>query len=61
MDAFFCITLSAIVLRKWWKSGKNPTPEHRRNTVKNRWERKKKLTTDEIITVVIPTIENDGK
>ena len=61
MDAIFCIVLSYIVLRIWWKSNKNPTPEHRRNTVKNKWERKKRLTTDEVITVVIPTINNDGK
>ncbi len=43
MDAFFGITLSAIVLYVWWHSEtKKPNlHELRRNTVKARWDREK--------------------
>ena len=84
MDAFFGITLSAIVLYLWWRSEtRKPDPrELRRNTVKARWDRKRikaeKLKQDtklarkaakemeerkqkdtELITVILPTINND--
>ena len=84
MDAFFGITLSAIVLYLWWRSEtRKPDPrELRRNTVKARWDRKRikaeKLKREvklarkaarelekrkqediELISVIIPTINND--
>lgn len=86
MDAFFGITLSAIVLYLWWQSEtRKPDPsELRRNTVKARWDRKRikaeklkqeaklarktaremekrKQADTELITVIMPTINNDGK
>jgi hypothetical protein len=83
MDPFFGITLSAIVLYKWFRSATaEPDPkELSRNTVKSRWDRKrikeqkrkdaekaarkadkeKRRQAEELITVVIPTIKNDGK
>lgn len=86
MDAFFGITLSAIVLYLWWRSEtRKPDPrELRRNTVKARWDRKRikaeklkqeaklarktaremekrKQADTELITVILPTINNDGK
>ena len=85
MDAFFGITLSAIVLYLWWRSEtRKPDPrELRRNTVKARWDRKRikaeKLKREvklarkaarelekrkqediELISVTIPTINNDA-
>lgn len=85
MDAFFGITLSAIVLYLWWRSEtRKPDPrELRRNTVKARWDRKRikaeKLKREvkiarkaarelekrkqediELISVIIPTINNDA-
>ena len=63
MDALFCIVLSIIVLRWWWKGGAGPINDGR-NTVGNRFSKRKnrrKLTTDEVITVVLPTIRHDGK
>lgn len=41
MDAFFCVVLSIIVLRMWWRSEtrKIDPRELRRNTVKSRWDR----------------------
>lgn len=43
MDAFFGITLSALVLYMWWRSEtrKIDPRELRRNTVKARWDRKR--------------------
>lgn len=84
MEAFFCITLSIIVLYMFWRSQTaKPDPrELRRNTVKARWDRKRikaeKLKQEaaaarkadkerrkqkdvELITVILPTINNDGK
>ena len=86
MDAFFGITLSAIVLYLWRRSEtRKPDPrELRRNTVKARWDRKRikaeklkqearqarkaaremekqKQADVELISVIIPTINNDGK
>ena len=64
MEAIFCIVLSYIVIRYWWKNDTDePRDESRRNTVKARWDRKRrrKITTDEVITVILPTINNDGK
>lgn len=59
MDAIFCIVLSYIVIRFWWKS-KNDGYDGR-NTVKNRFRKKKprKITDEELISAVIPTINND--
>jgi hypothetical protein len=83
MEAFFAITLSIIVIRKYLRSGTaEPDPrELNRNTVKARWDRKRikaeklkqeaaaarkadkerRKQAEEIITVVLPTINNDGK
>lgn len=49
-----------IVLRIWWKS--NQEIDDGRNTVGNRFSKKKrnrKITDEELITVVFPTILND--
>ncbi len=83
MEAFFAITLSIIVLRKYLRSETSkPDPrELNRDTVKARWDRKrikeekrkqeakdarkadkeKRKQAEELITVVLPTIKNDGK
>lgn len=69
MEAFWAITLSVLAVRSYWKHSKTRTVNERsRNTVKNRWDRKKarreeanrKQEADEIITVIIPTIR-DGQ
>lgn len=67
MDPVFCVILSTIVIRSWWKNRDSETsgPGDGRNTIMNRWDRKtaaknRRLTTDEVITVVLPTI-NNGK
>jgi len=60
MDAFFCITLSMIVLSIWHKSRKAHAPykswqyEYRKPTEKIKKE------DEELIAVIIPTI-NNGK
>ena len=77
MDAFWCITLSILVLRWWWKRKsrgivRNPLPdvdmpkitkEQRELREKNQREKdieylKKQGYSDELIAVIIPTINN---
>lgn len=57
MDWIICAILSYIVLRFWWKTDEDAYDG--RNTVKNRFRKRKqrKLTDDEIISVIIPTIK----
>ena len=59
MDTVFCIVLSYIVIRMWWKSGHSENDG--RNTVKNRFRKRKqrRLTDEEFISVIFPTINND--
>lgn len=58
MDAIFCIVLSFIVIRWWWKYDEDAYDG--RNTVKNRFrKRKRKLTDEELIAAVLPTINKD--
>jgi hypothetical protein len=96
MDAIFCIVLSTLVLRSWWKSHKplnraenyqeaktqpqtissfkkesDKTPEDieaeklqkeiekRKN--KDIADLKRQGYTDELISVILPTINNDGR
>lgn len=83
MEAFWAITLSAILISRALRPKKPPQDELNRNTVKARWdrkrikadklkqqadaarraerERKKRQDAEELITVIIPTIQNDGK
>lgn len=62
IDWILCIVLSYIVIRMYWKDQQLPRQiEHRRNTVKNRFAKKRRITDEELITVVLPTINNDGK
>lgn len=59
MDMFWGITLSIIVLNLWWKSRQpKDIDESRRNTVKNRFRKRGRITDEEIITVIIPTIKD---
>ncbi|MCA9332198.1 hypothetical protein KC968_04675 [Candidatus Saccharibacteria bacterium] len=83
MEAFWAITLSAILISRALRPKKPPQDELSRNTVKARWDRKrikadklkqqadaarkaererqKRQDAEELITVIMPTIQNDGK
>jgi hypothetical protein len=47
VDAFWCITLSIIILRWWWR--RNQPVEDIKNTKNN---------IDETVSVIIPTINS---
>ena len=60
MNAFFCITLSMIILRKWWVSQR---PWNKPKTIERRKPMSaidKQKEDDELITVILPIIK-DGQ
>jgi len=59
MDAFWCITLSILVIRSWLKRQSKRAEEEREDQQIQESKLTPKLKdTDELIAVILPTINN---